>query len=241
MKYLKRRSLDNSLIDLLPDRVQGKKVEIELAPIPPFTKFYGVLRSKGGSGEMHLLRKLANELLVQNKKVFVCYKTYFEMEEFVGFEKRINLPSPLNRLIEINDLTSSEGAAINLDWTKVERVNQLFAAIKDVENCAVIFTVGTASGSPIGKRATQLSRFCEKVFVSVDSHVENSFLPARWLLSIENIDLSKFDFCWWHKINSRHLLRIFSAEELGRHSTEQLIKKILQAVNLKHDPLLIKA
>ena len=192
--------------------------EVQLSTIPSNISFYGVVRSRGSTGERHIVRKLSEELLKQKKIVFVCYQCISEDER--------DLPVPIRGLIDINILKGSQGGAVNLDWLNNKEVNKLFLAIKEIKDCAVIFTIGTDSGMKFKERTEQLIQLCKRVYITANDD-DKSVVPAKGLLNHTTIDFSNVEFCWWHRIQScgepdSYVFGKFSAETMRKKSKKNL-------------------
>jgi hypothetical protein len=171
-----RKGLSNPFSSLrkLTTEKQRKKPLV----LPCKISLYGIVRTKGASGEKHLVKKLVNELISANKKVFICLENFIESNDY--YVKHY-LDTPVNQLISINELMGVEGGVINLNWRNDEMIENLFSIIDDSYDIAVVFACGTSSAGPMFDRVKQLSRFCEKIYVSVNGEVDNSTEPAQRL------------------------------------------------------------
>ena len=183
--------------------------------IPNNVTCYAVIRSKGGSGERHLINKLIDKL-PKNSKIFICYENKLEMEpNFVSkfFSK------PIEKIISQDEISESVGGIINLNWRSQSEINKLLTVInKQTDDCIFIFAPGTSSGTTILDRINCISSLCKNIFVSVDCLSENSLNTAKNLSQIENIEWDKIRFGCWKKTNSnettQHMLTILNKEEI---------------------------
>ena len=106
--------------------------------IPNNVTCYAVIRSKGGSGERHLINKLI-DVLPKNNKIFICYENELEMTpNFVSkfFSK------PVDKIISLTqeEISESGGGIINLNWRSQSEINKLLKAInKQTDDCIFIF------------------------------------------------------------------------------------------------------
>jgi hypothetical protein len=215
----KKRGLRAGLSQLL--KVDGNddlsiSESVKLTP-PENAVFYGVIRTKGGSGEVHTVKKLIDELLSKNKKVIVCYENKIEDVES---DYTLNyFQSPVNKLIELCDINNEQGGVINLNWRNNSELSKLFQTIANLDDeYSIIMTTGTCSGTNLTKKISQISLFCNRIFITVDSLVDNSITPARNLCFSDELELHKIYFCWWHKVflteKTEHLFGIFKAKDI---------------------------
>lgn len=205
---------------LKPDfhsEINSEVQRLNVLSIPKNITCYAVIRTKGGSGERHLINKLIDEL-PKNKKIFICYENELEMKpNFVSkfFSK------PIEKIISLSqaEIRESLGGIINLNWRSQSEIEKLLKAINEqTEDCICIFSAGTSSGNPILDRINSISSLCERIFISVDSLTEDSVNPAKELCHIKNIDWNKVKFGCWKKsyINeaTEHILTILDNEEM---------------------------
>jgi len=232
MTISKKRISSLSLNKLMQkEQTEQKLNSIEVSDLVPNNNvsFYAVIRSKGGSGERHLINKLVNEL--PHKKIFLCYETSLTV---FGDNLDSFYSKPINKIIELNDIKESSGGIINLNWRVRSELQRLFSKINEIDKeCIVIFSTGTSSGSEIADRVSSISHLCKKVFVSVNSLVENSFKPAKNLCFNNDIDLQKVSFGCWKKEsrNNRfeHLFSCVGVEEMKISSFEDMQQKVIDA------------
>lgn len=185
--------------------------------IPNNVTCYAVIRSKGGSGERHLINKLI-DVLPKSNKIFICYENELEMTpNFVSkfFSK------PVDKIISLTpeEISESGGGIINLNWRSQSEINKLLKAInKQTDDCIFIFSAGTSSGIPILDRINSISSLCKNIFISVNSLCETSLNTAKNWSQIENIDWEKIRFGCWKKTytneTTQHMLTILDNEEI---------------------------
>ena len=176
----KIRSLNTSLSKQLKNNSDRAAQDHEFVKLQSRHKCYAVLRSKGGSGEMHAVKKLAEDLLSENKNILVCYETPINSDHF--YTKF--LPDGSNTFLETNVLICAGATGIfNCNWTKQGELVELINALNDSEHdYSVIFTCGTSGGGALVERLNAVIDYSEVIFVSVNSSDKNSIEPTRNLL-----------------------------------------------------------
>ena len=166
------------------------------------------MRSKGGSGEKHSVRKITQELLKTYPKVITIVKEeddpfyLFLSPEHTKFTPELKQSSANDIFCTIFN-NGDDNTYINLNWEDLTLLNQVLVSIDkntvDGKKAAVILTVGTASGSAhsLCKQFTLLTPYCQKIYVSVNSNVEESFEAARIAIK-NNQDLNEKIklICW---------------------------------------------
>jgi hypothetical protein len=232
MNISKKRMPSLSLNKLMQvDPTEQKLNSIEVSGLVPNknVSFYAVIRSKGGSGERHLINKLVNEL--PHKKIFLCYETSLTI---FGDNLDCFYSKPINKLLELNDINESSGGIINLNWRVRSELQRLLSKINEIDKeCIVIFSTGTSSGAVIADRVSYISHLCKRVFISVDSLVEDSVKPAKNLCFNNDIDLQKVSFgCWKKELRNNRFEHLFSCicvEEMKISSFEDIQQKVIDS------------
>lgn len=185
--------------------------------IPNNVTCYAVIRSKGGSGERHLINTLIDEL-PKNNKIFICYENELEMKP--NFISKF-YSKPIEKIISLSqdEISESVGGIINVNWRSQSEIDKLLKIIDNqTDDCILIFSAGTSSGTPVLDRINCISSLCKNIFVSVDCLSENSLDTAKNLCQTEDIDWNKIRFGCWKKTYSnettQHLLTILDNEEI---------------------------
>lgn len=227
----KKRGLTCGLSQLLSADISEDSLSTERVNLTPPSnaEFYGVIRTKGGSGEVHTVKKLIDELISTNKKIIVCYETQFTNDENAFTLNYFQYP--VNKLINLCDIGDEKGGVINLNWRINSELSNLFSTVANLEGeYAIIMTTGTSSGGNLIERVGQISPFCNRVFITVDSLVDNSVAPGIRLCFSQKIELQKIYFCWWHKIQlddkTEHLFGLFRSKELTTIAPSELNTKL---------------
>ena len=181
---------------------------------------YAVLRSKGGSGEVHTVKKLVDELITAGNNVLVCYEQHIEDDHLVTQY----FTSPCNKVITMDQVAKNKNGIINCNWTNTSCMSELSAALDNTErDYSIIFTCGTSSAGRLQSRINSISEFCNKIFISVNADVENSIEPCRRLLLNDELDLKKINLSWWYRHDfSTHLLANISIFDLEKLSVNEL-------------------
>jgi hypothetical protein len=181
---------------------------------------YAVLRSKGGSGEVHTTKKLVDELISGGKNVLVCYEHHIEDDHLITQY----FSSPCNKVISMGQVAKNKSGILNCNWTNISSLSELSTALNNSESdYSIVFTCGTSSAGRLQARINSISAFCKKIFISVNSDVENSIEPCRRLLLNYELDLNKINLSWWYWHDfSTHLLANISIFELNKLSVNEL-------------------
>lgn len=207
-----------------------KEVE-KLKTIPDNLAVYGVIRTKGSSGERHVVNKLAEELLSKGKKVFICTNQEISSNDLI-FETCI--PSKVAKLISLDDIvTSHHGGVLSIYWRDISNLNKLFEKLSRIDNCALILTIGQDTGGKIASRVNQIIPFCKKIYLSVTSDCLNSTGPAITLCLDPEIDARNITLCWWHKLKAEdqegdiHLIKLYSGDDLIHEITRSFNQEVV--------------
>ena len=151
--------------------------------------FYGVIRSKGGSGEHHYTRHLCNDLAENSSEPLICYQN---KDVHYSGKQSEEYGTP----IQLSELTSSKGRAYL--QTSFSPLSELFITRLAKSNYKnVIFTEGTCSGAGMFSNFRVLSLFCNTVFVTVSANVRSSFAPAIRLAEIYSSE--NLNFVVWNE------------------------------------------
>lgn len=227
-----RNALKSNLADILKSHSVHNQNSVSITALtkPGNVKCMAVLRTKGGSGEKHLVKKLIDELINDDHKIILCFKNAIESDDYYLTQF---LPEGVSKLINLNEIGETiKSSTINLDWRFNDNLAKLFKTLGNLPaNYTVIFTTGTGSAGELYDWTIKLSSLCETVFLSVNSDVENSVMPAKRLCKLDNIDKDKLRVCWWHnkdKSKPQHLLGVFKPNIFSTASTEQLNKMLVQ-------------
>jgi hypothetical protein len=193
-----------------------RKIEAEL---------YAVIRSKGGSGEKHLVKKLAKELLASNKKVIICYQIPMPADDL---HLTHFLPVGINNLIKLKDIQNDPiSGVLNLDWGNEKQLAELLLTIAGFDNLAIIFTIGTFSGAGLFKRVESVEPICKKIFISITSSCDYSIERAR-NLCLSQYENNKIHACCWYRSTNTLLnkyeykLKSFNSSEFADYSNEEV-------------------
>ncbi|MCP4989097.1 MAG: hypothetical protein GY928_24470 [Colwellia sp.] len=153
------------------------------------TDVFAVLRSKGGSGEKHSVKEISKELIKTHHKVIAIVKE--EDDPFYSFfTPNCTKLTPELELSIIDAIlckvinNEDDNTIININWEDLNLLNRVLLSIDknsgDNKKTAVILTVGTASGSAhsLSKQFSLLNTYCDKLYISVNLDVEESFETA---------------------------------------------------------------
>lgn len=209
-----KRQLKNLLVTPLSKKTD---TDDELISLNERHKCYAVLRAKDGSGEMHTVRKLVDELLAKKQEnILICY--LYEIDEahyytnFIPESYSTFLPS-------YHFIACGVSGLVNCDWTSKAALSKLIKAMNDSDaDFSVIFTCGTSSASiaEIRKRFFAINNMCERVFVSVNANAENSILAARNLADWDETQFNNVSLTWWHSpVQGSHKLAHLKLFDIG--------------------------
>jgi len=141
---------------------------------------------------------------------------------------------PIQKVISQDDIGNIDGGIINLNWRSPSVLKEFLKLIGNLtQECILIFSTGTSSGTPIKDRINSILGLCEHVFISVDSLTEDSINPAKNLCKTQSIDWKKIKFGCWKKTHSKdatiHMLAILDNEEMKSLSdiTHRVQKQVL--------------
>ncbi|MEJ2893206.1 hypothetical protein WDB89_11650 [Pseudoalteromonas sp. B5MOD-1] len=206
--YLKPRKLKGSLLS-----GSNNSPAIELT-VPQNVQLLAVVRTKGGSGEKHLVKALSQALLDKHKRVFICLETYIKSNDLL---LTYNYSNPLNKLIDIEKIPESQGGFLNLNWRFDNNLEKLFSILKHEKNVSIIFTCNTSGAGEMESRIKQLERFCDQIYMSVCIDTHESITPAKGFCENPTVDQSKITFgCWLDKSTDEkklyHLALVSSKE-----------------------------
>lgn len=209
-----RRQLKNSLATLLSKKAD---TDNELISLNERHKCYAVLRTKGGSGEMHTVRKLVDELLANKQEnILICY--LYEIDEAHYYTKYFD-ESCSTFLPSYHFIASGVSGLVNCNWTSKAALNKLIKALNRSDtDFSVIFTCGTSSASiaEIRKRFFAISNLCERVFISVNANAENSVLAARNLADWDETEFNNVSIAWWYSlVQGSHKLAHWKLFDIG--------------------------
>lgn len=229
---MQQRKIGKGLSELL-----GQPTEIKRSPTPKYnlnlenTDVFAVLRSKGGSGEKHSVREVSKELLNTYHRVITIVREeddpYYQFltsdfHLFTPYSKQTSIENSLSTLLSNKDNMSY----INCNWTNLNLLNEILLSV-DKLSCAdtktaILLTIGTASGSAysLTKQLKLLTPYCKKLYISVDSNVENSFDAAK--IAVKNRKEFKGKtklFCWLSYKNC------FNSEKEKFSTNIKLVKK----------------
>jgi len=220
-----KAGLSSLLSNSTPSRNQNLKVNIDSRHT-----CYAVIRSKGGSGEVHTTKKLIDELIAAGKNVLVCYEQHIEDDHLITQY----FSSPCNSVISMSDVAKNKNGILNCNWTNIPYLSELSTALNNSESdYSIVFTCGTSSAGRLQARINSISAFCKKIFISVNSDVENSIEPCRRLLLNDELDLNKINLSWWYKDEfNRHLMTSLNINELSEFSITELNNKATELSEL---------
>jgi hypothetical protein len=229
MQITKKRKLKSSLFSLNNDSSSNEDISknyVDFDTLSSRHHCYAIIRSKGGSGEMHSTKKLIEDLEAQNRNVLVCYQN--DIDENHYFTKYFP-PSCSKFFSSLKYLSIGRGGLLNLDWTKPQNLNQLICELnKSPNDYSIIFTCGTSSGGKFIERIGPISSVCKKIFISVNSAVAASIEPAKQLCDNLEICTKNISISWWYSPSvGVHQLTIFDLYELSQYSTQYFNEKSL--------------
>jgi hypothetical protein len=220
---VKLRKVSRGLGEIFNEEPQSNESSIGNITFPNVeAEFYAAIRSKGGSGEKHLVKQLATELIASNKKVIICYENPI-------LDNDIHLthffPEDLTNLLTMKKLDGS--GVLNLNWRDEIQLKKLFLALEGIDDLALILTVGTDSAAALYKRVERALGICKKVFISVDSSCDNSIEPAKNICSLYKESHKIYACCWYATINSssgksEYKLKSFKANQFTDYSNDKL-------------------
>ena len=183
---------------------------------------YAVLRSKGGSGETHTVKKLIDDLVdADEQNIIVCF--LHEIAENNYFS--IYFPDECNFFLgSVFTISDSVSGLVNCKWTQQGELNKLISILNKLdENYSVIFTCGTSSGGTLTELISAILELTNKVFISVNSDVVNSINPVRDLAKADLLSLEKVCAAWWYSEKLRvHKLSICNLLDLHRYSDSEM-------------------
>ncbi|HCP98759.1 MAG TPA: hypothetical protein DIT74_13760 [Pseudoalteromonas sp.] len=242
---MKKRKLGTSLTDLLGIDKSSYINSIN-TPAPPLPEFegltiYGVIRSKGGSGEKHIVKKLSQDLIASGKKVFICYKNTIESDDYL---LKHFLPREISVLINPQDISlEGNGGVINLNWWDNNCVIEVFKKIKKIKGATIIITCGTDTAGYMYERIRHLQKVCDKIFIPIDSHVHFSVEPAIDICEASDLNTEKLISCWWHKVrvngDTQHLLGIIPASDVSKENEGTIIEYVKNKTNEQNNDSLV--
>ncbi|MDK1287429.1 hypothetical protein [Pseudoalteromonas umbrosa] len=128
---------------------------------------FAALRTKGGSGERHLVKRLFDIEKEKDQEILVVRvvcDNVFEYNEL-----------PLGNHIEFSDIQHgvTEGHLV-WDWTDITKLNLLLKLVSEnaTKKTTIIFTHGTNSGGRIFKWLPILEPHCQQVILSINTEVK---------------------------------------------------------------------
>ena len=239
---VRKRGLRRSLDSLLKDSEKENMTTQTALRLSTRHECFAIVRSKGGSGEMHTAKKLIEDLQKQGKKVLVCYENEINKDHY--YTKYF--PEGCNSFLKSTLLLSvCKTGLINCDWKNKDELNVLIDALNDSpQKYSVVFVCGTSSGEKFEERLLPIIKMCKTIFITVNSSVKNSIEPAVNLNNSQSLDLSKIKVTWWFEpktifsrflelwndllkkpFSDKHLMALVAIHELTDLSTKQLNKK----------------
>jgi len=216
---INKRRLNSSILTQLENSVACVSNSYELVKLQARHKCFGVLRTKGGSGEQHTVKKLVEDLLSQNKNVLVCFENPIDQDHYYTQY----FPEDTNIFLKTHVLIKAGATGLfNCNWTNQYDFTELIKALNDAPcDYSVIFTCGTSSGGALAERVSAVIEDCESIFVSVNSSDVNSIEPAKKLASINELNLGKINVAWWYEPNRyEYRLNIIPLINLKKESVE---------------------
>lgn len=246
---VKKRGLRRSLDSLLKDSEKEKMTTQTTLSLSSRHECFAVIRSKGGSGEMHTTRKLIEDLMRENKNVLVCYENEITSDHYYTRY----FPQGCNTFLKSTLLLSvCKTGLINCDWKNRDELNVLIDALNESpQKYSVIFVCGTSSGGKFEERLSPIISMCRTIFISVNSNVKNSIEPAVNLNNNRNLDLSKVKISWWFETKisfprlrkfwnillgkpaqEQYMMTLVHLHELTKLSTDKLNKKAIPLKNI---------
>ncbi|MFT6585308.1 MAG: hypothetical protein ACJAUY_001633 [Cognaticolwellia sp.] len=217
----KRRGLGNQLKSLLEENAELDSAPITIPKLDSRHECYAVIRSKGGSGEMHTTKKLIEDLQAKNKYVLVCYENEIDKDHY--YTKYF--PNGCNSFLKTTLLLSiCSTGLLNRNWTNANELADLIhSANESPRGYSIIFTCGTSSGGKFIERISPISDLCKTVYISVNSKVENSILPATYLNDVTELDLKKIKVSWWYSPEPNiHKMAVFPLSHLNQFTKDKL-------------------
>lgn len=169
---IRRRGINRGLEELLASQSSSKDVVTDTRPIQTNIFCIAVIRTKGGSGEKHVVKNEKKAFNDQGRNVLIVKLNSDITVENEGHHKVYGCELTLQQVKD----GCSNGQLV-LDWTNQDKLNELFEAITSSETIC-IFTVGTDSGGKLWKRISSIKRYCSKIILSVNLEVMNSIQPA---------------------------------------------------------------
>lgn len=213
-----RCGINTNLATELHSKVRDSSlVDINKIRVPSNVMSYAVIRSKGGSGERHLINSLI-ELLPKDKKIFICYENAIAATPEIVTKY---FSPPIEEVIHLEQLNEVKGGIINLKWRITNQLQQVFDAIGKInQDCIIIFSPGTSSAGELLNRVHSISYLCEHTFISVDTLSEESLESALKLCNIKKLEWESISFGCWTMYKEfdkyEHDLTILNAGELKK-------------------------
>lgn len=213
----KLRSLNRNIKTLLTttDNQPNSDTKNLKLKVPDNVSCYAVIRSKGGSGERHLINALIASF-PKRSKVFICYENELEINAEAVSQ---HFSKPIERVVSIKEISNVCGGIINLNWRDKNQIHDLLSELSHLgEDCFIVFSQGTSPSGNIAERIESISSLCVQILISVDIHSANSLSPALDLAGMNSLDWEIIRFgCWNKQLKDdgyRHDLQILTNLEL---------------------------